>query len=286
MASEDEAGIEGGRHMRMYGKRLNVNGKTYHPDCFCCTGCNRPLPSRFQVANGGCYHPECVPKSKPTRKVTTTTTVSGVPKQSQVQQENQSGNANGAGWNCPTCTFHNTNDASPTCGACDAIRVMECPTCKGEIKYVLLLLKILQRINVNGKAYHPDCFRCAACHGKFPTGKFQVKDGEFYHHECYKQLYHPRCDVCEGFIPYQPGTQKISFKVRYRRRFFTVWTKTLILISDLLVQIMPFWDLKYCAEHEDRDRCCSCQRIEVRTAPPTLSDSFLKHEAYSLFCVV
>ncbi|RLN92731.1 hypothetical protein BBJ28_00018688 [Nothophytophthora sp. Chile5] len=126
-----------------YGKRLNVNGKTYHPDCFCCTGCNRPLPSRFQVMNGGCYHPECVPKPKTTRKVTTTTTVSGVPKQSPVQQENQSGNANGAGWNCPTCTFHNANDAAPTCGACDAIRIMQCPTCKGEIKYVLLTTEVL-----------------------------------------------------------------------------------------------------------------------------------------------
>jgi hypothetical protein len=48
------------------------------------------------------------------------------------------------------------------------------------------------RVNVNGKAYHPDCFRCAACNGKFATSKFQVKDGEYYHHECYKQLYHPR----------------------------------------------------------------------------------------------
>jgi hypothetical protein len=33
------------------------------------------------------------------------------------------------------------------------------------------------------------------------------------------------------------------------------------------VQVMPFWDLKYCAEHENRDRCCSCQRVEVRTIP-------------------
>ncbi|CAH0478496.1 unnamed protein product [Peronospora belbahrii] len=108
---------------------------------------------------------------------------------------------------------------------------MQCPGCKEEIKYG-------PRTNVNGKAYHPDCFRCTACHGKFTSNKFQVKDGEYYDHECYKQLFHPRCDVCEDFIPYQPGTQKISYKV------------------------MPFWDLKYCAEHDNCDRCCSCQRIE------------------------
>ncbi|ETP01985.1 hypothetical protein F441_20849 [Phytophthora nicotianae CJ01A1] len=232
-----------------YGKRLHVNGKTYHPDCFCCTGCKRPLPSRFQVVNGGNYHPECAPKSKPITKTTTTTRMGGgKPVQngkynSPVQKENCSKNANvksngnaksngnGGGWNCPSCTYFNTNDAAPTCAACDAIRIMKCPGCKGEIKFG-------QRVNVDGKAYHPDCFRCAACNGKFTTSKFQVKDGEYYHHECYKQLYHPRCDVCEGFIPYQPGTQKISYKV------------------------MPFGDLKYCAEHEHRDRCCSCQRVE------------------------
>ncbi|RLN47634.1 hypothetical protein BBJ29_007700 [Phytophthora kernoviae] len=110
---------------------------------------------------------------------------------------------------------------------------MQCPGCNKEIKFG-------QRVNVNGNAYHPDCFRCAACQNKFTTSKFQTKDGEFYHHECYKQLYHPRCDVCEGFIPYQPGTQKITFKV------------------------MPFWDLKYCEEHDNRDRCCSCQRVEAQ----------------------
>ncbi|KAE8886334.1 hypothetical protein PF005_g10534 [Phytophthora fragariae] len=239
-----------------YGKRLHVNGKTYHPDCFCCSGCKRPLPSRFQVVNGGNYHPECAPKPKPITKTVTTSRVSGGGSNGgskPAQNENRSCNANvkangsvnananangnakatanGAGWNCPTCTFFNANDAAPTCGACNAIRIMQCPGCNGEIKYG-------PRVNVNGKAYHPDCFCCAACHGKFATSKFQVKDGEYYHHECYKQLYHPRCDVCEDFIPYQPGTQKISFKV------------------------MPFWDLKYCAEHENCDRCCSCQRVE------------------------
>ncbi|POM74101.1 LIM domain containing hypothetical protein [Phytophthora palmivora] len=222
-----------------YGKRLHVNGKTYHPDCFCCTGCKRPLPSRFQVVNGGNFHPECVPKPNTITK-TTTRTLGGKP----VQKENRSSNASvktngssansaakGKGWNCPTCTFFNANDAAPTCGACKAVRIMQCPGCKKEIKFG-------QRVNVDGKAYHPDCFRCAACNGKFTTHKFQVKDGEYYHHDCYKQLYHPRCDVCEDFIPYQPGTQKISYKV------------------------MPFGEQKYCAEHENRDRCCSCQRVE------------------------
>ncbi|CAI5740438.1 unnamed protein product [Hyaloperonospora brassicae] len=225
-----------------YGKRLHVNGLTYHPDCFCCAGCKKPLPSRFQVVKGGHYHAECAPPPRVTTRTITTTTkplrndrVDPVPLEKRfgasVHVSDDRAAALGTGWACDTCTFFNTEDAAASCGACNAIRVVQCPGCKGEIKYG-------PRTNVQGKAYHPDCFRCAACHQKFLTNKFQVKDGEYYDHECYKQLFHPRCDVCADFIPYQPGTQKIAFK------------------------IMPFWNLNYCAEHDNRDRCCSCQRVE------------------------
>ncbi|CAI5742543.1 unnamed protein product [Peronospora destructor] len=226
-----------------YGKRLQVNGKTYHPDCFCCMSCKKPLPSRFQVVNEGNYHPECAPKLTSMTKTTTTKREQSGGKAVQKDKRNSNTNlkavgdatdhdvAHGEGWRCSTCTFFNTNDAAPTCAACDTVRIFQCSGCHGEIKYGA-------RTNVNDKVYHPDCFRCAACHEKFTSNKFQVKDGEYYDHECYKQLFHPRCDVCEDFIPYEPGTQKISYKV------------------------MPFSDLKYCAEHQNCDRCCSCQRVE------------------------
>ncbi|CAH0486913.1 unnamed protein product [Peronospora farinosa] len=228
-----------------YGKRLHVNGKTYHPDCFCCNSCKKPLSSRFQVVNGSNYHPECASKSKTMTKITTTKKEesggTSVPNNKCKSKTNvktigdTTGHdvAHGDGWRCSTCTFFNINDAASSCAACDAVRIFQCSGCQGEIKYGA-------RTNVNGKVYHPDCFRCTACHEKFTSNKFQVKDGEFYDYECYKQLFHPRCDVCEDFIPYEPGTQKISFKV------------------------MPFSDLKYCAEHENCDRCCSCQRVEPK----------------------
>ncbi|KAI9910170.1 hypothetical protein PsorP6_011199 [Peronosclerospora sorghi] len=214
-----------------YGKRLHVNGKTYHPDCFCCSGCNKPLQSRFQVVNGGNYHPECAPKPKTIISTTTTTSRSTDARDKSNHSNikaNGSASSHGTGWYCPTCTFFNANDAAPTCGACEAIRIMVCPGCNGEIKYG-------PRTNVNGQAYHPDCFRCAACHRKFTTSQFQVKDGAYYDQACYKQLFHPRkkrlfctaltledrCDVCEDFIPHQPGTQKIAFKVCLSIRFST-----------------------------------------------------------------
>lgn len=247
-----------------YGKRLHVNGKTYHPDCFCCAGCKRPLPSRFQVVNGGNYHPECVSMPTPMLQPKTTTKTSTVFKSRTKQSENRSSNANAkvkdsantngpshgsTGWTCPTCTFFNANELAPTCEACQAVRIMQCPGCKREIKFG-------QRVNVDGKAFHPECFRCAACNNNFTTNQFQMKDGEYYHHECYKQLYHPRCVVCDDFIPYQPGTQKISFKV------------------------MPFGGEYYCANHDKCDRCCSCQRVE----PVVPGRQFHKHNDGRKIC--
>jgi hypothetical protein len=40
------------------------------------------------------------------------------------------------GWSCTACSVRNENDAQVTCAACSAIRVLECPTCHGEIKCV------------------------------------------------------------------------------------------------------------------------------------------------------
>ncbi|KAG4968307.1 hypothetical protein JHK87_033958 [Glycine soja] len=60
-----------------------------------------------------------------------------------------------------------------------------------------------------------------------------------YHKSCYKELRHPRCDVCKNFIP--PNSAGL---IEYRAH--------------------PFWLQKYCPSHE-RDgtpRCCSCQRLE------------------------
>ncbi|MCH96278.1 protein DA1-related 1-like, partial [Trifolium medium] len=60
-----------------------------------------------------------------------------------------------------------------------------------------------------------------------------------YHKPCYKELHHPRCDVCKIFIP-----QNSAGLIEYRAH--------------------PFWLQKYCPSHE-RDgtpRCCSCQRME------------------------
>ncbi|KAG0617179.1 hypothetical protein M758_5G170200 [Ceratodon purpureus] len=91
-----------------------------------------------------------------------------------------------------------------------------------------------------GKNWHPNCFCCKLCSKAIADREFSVQGSEAYHRECYKELFHPKCEVCLNFIPTNPAGL-----IEYRSH--------------------PFWNQKYCPRHE-RDgtpRCCSCDRIET-----------------------
>jgi hypothetical protein len=87
--------------------------------------------------------------------------------------------------------------------------------------------------------WHPSCFCCRYCHKSIVDREFSVQGNEPYHRDCYKEVFHPKCEICHDFIP--PNSQGL---IEYRSH--------------------PFWDQKYCPSHErdGRKRCCSCDRIE------------------------
>ncbi|KAJ3674377.1 hypothetical protein LUZ60_004993 [Juncus effusus] len=89
--------------------------------------------------------------------------------------------------------------------------------------------------------WHPDCFKCDACNKPISDHEFSMHDDHPYHKSCYRDLYHPKCDVCKNFIP----TNKNGL-IEYRAH--------------------PFWMQKYCPSHEQdgTPRCCSCERMEPR----------------------
>ncbi|CAB4265780.1 unnamed protein product [Prunus armeniaca] len=90
-----------------------------------------------------------------------------------------------------------------------------------------------------GPVWHPECFRCRACNLPISDYEFSTSGHYPYHKSCYKESYHPKCDVCKHFIP----------------------TNTAGLIE---YRAHPFWVQKYCPshEHDTTPRCCSCERME------------------------
>ncbi|KAL5558107.1 hypothetical protein UlMin_034318 [Ulmus minor] len=89
--------------------------------------------------------------------------------------------------------------------------------------------------------WHPECFRCRACNLPITDYEFSTSGNFPYHKACYKENYHPKCDVCKLFIP----TNHAGL-IEYRAH--------------------PFWIQKYCPfhEHDGTPRCCSCERMEPR----------------------
>ncbi|XP_068656050.1 protein DA1-related 1-like [Aristolochia californica] len=92
-----------------------------------------------------------------------------------------------------------------------------------------------------GAVWHPECFRCHECNLPISDYEFSMLGNYPYHKSCYKERYHPKCDVCNQFIP-----TNASGLIEYRAH--------------------PFWHQKYCPSHEldGTPRCCSCERMEVR----------------------
>lgn len=89
--------------------------------------------------------------------------------------------------------------------------------------------------------WHPECFCCRACSLPISDYEFSLSGNYPYHKSCYKEHYHPKCDVCSHFIP-----TNLAGLIEYRAH--------------------PFWSQKYCPshEHDGTPRCCSCERMEPR----------------------
>uniref|UniRef100_A0A0C9RHT7 TSA: Wollemia nobilis Ref_Wollemi_Transcript_19811_1816 transcribed RNA sequence n=1 Tax=Wollemia nobilis TaxID=56998 RepID=A0A0C9RHT7_9CONI len=109
-----------------------------------------------------------------------------------------------------------------------------CAGCNNEIGYGRFL-------SCMGAVWHPQCFRCRACGEPISDYEFSMSGNDPYHKSCYKELYHPKCDVCDRFIP----TNRAGL-IEYRAH--------------------PFWGQRYCPthEHDNTPRCCSCERMEPK----------------------
>ncbi|KAJ0247794.1 Protein DA1 [Hirschfeldia incana] len=98
-------------------------------------------------------------------------------------------------------------------------------------------------LNCLNALWHPQCFRCYGCSHPISEYEFSTSGNYPFHKACYREQYHPKCDVCSHFIP----TNHAGL-IEYRAH--------------------PFWIQKYCPSHEydATPRCCSCERMEPRNA--------------------
>lgn len=72
-----------------------------------------------------------------------------------------------------------------------------CAGCNAEIGYGRYL-------NCLGAFWHPECFRCRACNLPISDYEFSTSGNYPFHKACYKESYHPKCDVCKHFVSISP----------------------------------------------------------------------------------
>nr|CAB3496384.1 unnamed protein product [Digitaria exilis] len=70
-----------------------------------------------------------------------------------------------------------------------------CGGCKHEIGHGHYL-------SCMGIYWHPQCFRCCSCRHPIRETEFTLLGTDPYHKLCYKELHHPKCDVCLQFGPH------------------------------------------------------------------------------------
>ncbi|KAL8166051.1 hypothetical protein V2J09_007550 [Rumex salicifolius] len=130
----------------------------------------------------------------------------------------------------PRSAYENGNFSQPIPPFSTGYRI--CAGCHNEIGFGRFL-------SCMGAIWHPECFRCHACSLPISGYEFSMYGGYPYHKVCYKEQYHPKCGVCNHFIP-----TNVAGLIEYRAH--------------------PFWDQKYCPAHEvdGTPRCCSCERME------------------------
>ncbi|KAH7848113.1 hypothetical protein Vadar_033963 [Vaccinium darrowii] len=154
--------------------------------------------------------------------------------ESQLKEDEQLAKAIQDSWNVESPTHYGHGNRHQPIPSPYSTGFRICAGCNTEIGYG-------RPLNCMGAFWHPECFKCRACNRPIRDLEFSMSGGYPYHHSCYKEHHHPKCEVCQKFIPTN-AAGLIEYKAH------------------------PFWAQKYCPshEHDGTPRCCSCERFEPR----------------------
>ncbi|KAI7685937.1 Paxillin [Sarcoptes scabiei] len=181
------------------GRQMMAMGHPWHPECFRCTVCVKPLtPETFKEYQGKPYcekdyhnlfSPKCAGCKQPII-------------------DNNYIRAMGKDWHpdCFKCTqckvpldpenFYEKNGL-PYCEK-DYFNLFH-PKCYGCTKPIQGT-----PLRAMGHDWHPECFNCDKCHVPLSPDNFYEKNGRPYCENCFHKLYSPKCCACNKPIKGKP----------------------------------------------------------------------------------
>jgi len=178
------------------GQCINALEKTYHPECFVCTSCNRSFPGgSFLEFEGKPYcemdyndlfSPRCM-NCKQSIMDKCITVSAG-------RYHSGCFNCTGCGVNLTGKTFRES-DGDIFCTSCMQSKQQRipppselCARCKKPITGEFLV--------INGQKVHPEHYRCEECGADLKGGDCRDFEGHLYCNECYQKMRKSICASC------------------------------------------------------------------------------------------
>ncbi|XP_054165589.1 zinc finger protein 808-like isoform X3 [Oppia nitens] len=181
------------------GRQITAMGKPWHPECFVCTICVKPLTAETFKEQGGkpyceedfhkLFSPKCGGCQQPIK-------------------DNNKITAMGKPWHpqCFTCdkcvrpldpnNYYEKN-GKPYCE--DDYHKLFSPKCQG----CLQPIKDENQIKAMGAPWHPQCFQCTQCAKPLSPNNYYEKNGSPYCEDDFHKLFSPKCAGCQ--LPIKDG---------------------------------------------------------------------------------
>lgn len=148
---------------------MEVGGKEYHPRCFVCNQCRKPLTGQMITVQDRYYHPGCLQCKHCGEKLNG--------KQFVVNPQNKQA----------YCPEHGRLDKSGTKG-------ITCAGCKDPISGKEPVINALHA------QWHQMCFVCDNCRSTLVGQACVQNKGKPYCEACYEHLFRTKCNACQAVI--------------------------------------------------------------------------------------
>jgi len=120
-----------------------------------------------------------------------------------------------------------------------------------------------QAVVVDGKLYHPECFRCAACGEPIRGEYLRGTDGKYYHRPCLERLQHLKCAYCG-----KPITDNDNVVFEGKTYHSECYRRYVAPHCDICGEplegnfITDYWGNKFHSRHtREFPVCCACGRL-------------------------
>jgi len=195
---------------------IEVGGREFHPRCFVCANCRKPLTGAMLTVKDRYYHPDCLVCKH------CNTSLKG--KEFVINPNNKQ----------VYCPEHGRLDKSGTKG-------ITCANCK------LPLSGKEAIVNALHQQWHQKCFACTNCKEALSLQSCVQKKGKPYCEPCYQQLFRTKCTFCKRVITGQVlEIGPMDAPIPYHAECFKCQTCSMLLKGQRFFVQGP---AAYCEEH-------------------------------------